>query len=47
MSGNNQRNAWHVPPGEYLAKRAADFELAAPRSQYVTMRDGCRLAVDT
>jgi uncharacterized protein len=47
MSGNNQRGAWRVPPGTYLAKRPVDFELASPSSQYVTMRDGCRLAVDT
>jgi len=46
MSGDNQRGAWRVPPGEYLAKRPADFELVPPASQYVTMRDGCSLAVD-
>jgi uncharacterized protein len=46
MSDDNQRNAWRVPPAEYLARRPADFELAQPTSQYVTMRDGCRLAVD-
>jgi len=46
MSGDNQRNAWRVPPADYLAGRPVDFELANPSSQYVTMRDGCRLAVD-
>ena len=46
MSGDNQRRAWRVPPGEYLAQRPADFELVPPASQYVTMRDGCSLAVD-
>lgn len=40
------RRAWRLPPGEYLAQRPANFRLAAPASQYVTMRDGCRLAVD-
>ena len=46
MSGDNQRSAWRVPPAEYLARRAVDFELAQPTSLYVAMRDGCRLAVD-
>ena len=40
------QRAWRVPPGEYLAQRPANFRLAQPSSQYVTMRDGCRLAVD-
>ncbi len=38
--------AWRVSPAEYLAKRPAQFLLAQPLSQYVVMRDGCRLAVD-
>src|SRR5579872_796438 len=38
--------AWLVHPADYVAKRAADFQLGKPSSQYVTMRDGCRLAVD-
>jgi len=46
MSGNDVDRPWHVPPGEYLATRPANFQLAQPCSQYVTMRDGCRLAVD-
>jgi len=47
MSGNNNvGSAWRVPPGDYLAKRPAGFRLGRPASQYVTMRDGCRLAVD-
>jgi uncharacterized protein len=47
MSGDgNLDRAWRVPPGEYLAKRPASFELVQPSSQYVAMRDGCRLAVD-
>jgi putative CocE/NonD family hydrolase len=38
--------AWHVHPADYVAKRPIDFVVAPPSSQYVTMRDGCRLAVD-
>jgi len=39
--------AWQVPPGAYLANRERRHTLpAAPTSTYVTMRDGCRLAVD-
>lgn len=40
-------NAWHVPPSRYLASRPASHALPeAPRSLLVTMRDGCRLALD-
>jgi putative CocE/NonD family hydrolase len=45
-NGANMDRAWRLPPGKYLAERPVDFELAPPSSQYVTMRDGCRLAVD-
>jgi putative CocE/NonD family hydrolase len=38
--------AWRVHPADYVAKRPVDFQLGMPSSQYVTMRDGCRLAVD-
>ncbi len=38
--------AWRIHPADYLAKRPVGFRLAEPSSQYVTMRDGCRLAVD-
>lgn len=39
--------AWRVPPGAYLAERPAPFALPSrPRSVYVTMRDGVRIAVD-
>jgi len=39
--------AWRVTPSEYLRSRVVAFTLPAqPRSCYVTMRDGCRLAVD-
>jgi putative CocE/NonD family hydrolase len=39
-------SAWRVPPSEYLKRRPATHEIAAPRSCYVAMRDGCRLATD-
>src|SRR6266581_1870654 len=38
--------AWKVPPSKYLASRPAEFKVGAPTSVYVTMADGCRLAVD-
>lgn len=38
--------AWRVPPSRYLTGRPAEFKIGAPRSVYVTMADGCRLAVD-
>lgn len=38
--------AWRVSPSEYLARRPATHAVPAPRSCYVTMHDGCRLAVD-
>ena len=38
--------AWRVPPSRYLAGRPAEFRVGAPRSVYVAMADGCRLAVD-
>src|SRR6266851_422362 len=39
-------SAWKVPPSRYLAGRPAEHSVGAPRSVYVTMADGCRLAVD-
>ncbi len=39
--------AWRETPPDYLARRPAEHGCpAAPLSVYVTMRDGCRLAVD-
>ena len=39
--------AWKVPPSQYLAKRPAGCTVPKqPFSQYVTMRDGVRIAVD-
>ncbi|WP_172329174.1 CocE/NonD family hydrolase [Mangrovicoccus sp. HB161399] len=39
--------AWRVPPEAYLATRPAEGGVPAPVSEYVAMRDGCRIAVDT
>lgn len=40
-------NAWRVPPSTYLADHPPRFRAPqTPRSCYVTMRDGCRIAVD-
>ena len=39
-------SAWKVPPSRYLASRPAEHRVGAPRSVYVTMADGCRIAVD-
>jgi uncharacterized protein len=46
MSTDNTADAWHVPPADYVAARAIEHELAPPSSCYVTMRDGCRIALD-
>jgi putative CocE/NonD family hydrolase len=48
MSDRDDRgNAWRVPPSAYLARRPAEFAFPAqPLSRYLTMADGCRLAVD-
>ncbi|MDR6494648.1 CocE/NonD family hydrolase [Paraburkholderia sp. 22099] len=44
---DDKGTAWVVPPSQYLASRPEMFDLpAAPLSQYITMRDGCRLAAD-
>lgn len=44
---NMSNTAWNLPPDGYLALRPADQAVPAkPASCYVTMRDGCRLAVD-
>src|SRR5262245_62969462 len=37
---------WRSPPAHYAKTRPAVFAVAQPRSLYVTMRDGCRLALD-
>jgi putative CocE/NonD family hydrolase len=39
--------AWRMTPGAYLAERSAGHPMPSrPLSQYLTMRDGCRIAVD-
>ncbi|CAM4352968.1 Xaa-Pro dipeptidyl-peptidase C-terminal domain-containing protein [Bordetella tumbae] len=42
----NEDLAWVVPPQAYADARPADYRLSTPQSRYLTMRDGCRLAVD-
>ncbi len=40
-------DAWTVSPQQYAQSRPPEFALpAAPQSRYLTMRDGCRLAID-
>jgi hypothetical protein len=40
-------DAWREAPSAYLARRPAEYALPeSPASSYVTMRDGCRIAVD-
>ena len=40
-------SAWHVDPVQYLEKRGCDWDLPdRPRSYYLTMRDGVRIAID-
>src|SRR5215469_5980318 len=48
MSDRDDRgNAWRVPPSAYLARRPPQFAVPArPLSRYLTMADGCRLAID-
>lgn len=38
--------AWRIPPSQYLKKRPATFTVGVPKSCYVTMPDGVRLALD-
>jgi putative CocE/NonD family hydrolase len=48
MSDADHRGtAWRVPPSAYLARRPPAFGVPAPpRSLYLAMADGCRLALD-
>lgn len=48
MSDRDDRTqAWKLPPSRYRASRPAEHRLPeAPFAVYVTMRDGCRIAVD-
>jgi putative CocE/NonD family hydrolase len=43
---DRESSAWRVAPSDYLDTRPAHGIPARPRSIYVEMRDGCRLAVD-
>lgn len=39
--------AWRLSPHQYLAQREKSYEIPSkPHSQYITMRDGCNLAID-
>lgn len=38
--------AWRVTPSRYLRSRPAEHGVGAPVSRYLTMDDGCRLAID-
>jgi putative CocE/NonD family hydrolase len=38
--------AWRVTPSCYLRSRPAEYAVGAPASRYLTMDDGCRLAID-
>jgi hypothetical protein len=45
---DHDSTAWVQTPSDYQATRPATFTLPeTPASEYVEMRDGCRLAVDT
>ena len=39
-------HAWRVPPSEYLKRRPKTHAVPEPKSCYVPLRDGVRLAVD-
>lgn len=39
-------DAWSTPASAYLASRPSHYAVPQPESCYVTMRDGCRIAVD-
>ena len=44
--GDADTTGWRVPPSQYIAGRKAEMAVPAPRSFYLPMRDGVRLAVD-
>jgi uncharacterized protein len=44
--GDRNSTAWRVTPSTYLDTRTGHGAVPRPRSIYVAMRDGCRLAVD-
>ncbi len=47
MADSDDRGqAWRVAPSAYLATRPATYTVPHPVSRYLTMPDGCRLAID-
>ncbi|WP_133770568.1 CocE/NonD family hydrolase [Enterovirga rhinocerotis] len=46
MTTHEGAEAWRIPPGAYRETRTKDAAIGAPASRYLTMRDGCRLAID-
>ncbi|WP_454621010.1 CocE/NonD family hydrolase [Bradyrhizobium cenepequi] len=47
MADNDMRgDAWLLPPSRYIRKRPAIHQVTLPKSIYLTMKDGCRLAID-
>ncbi|MBN8991317.1 MAG: CocE/NonD family hydrolase [Rhizobiales bacterium] len=47
MADNDLRgNAWVLPPSQYICKRPPAGDVPVPKSFYLKMKDGCRLAVD-
>lgn len=45
--GDAGSTAWREAPSAYWARRPAEYALPEkPQSRYLTMRDGCRIAVD-
>jgi uncharacterized protein len=47
MADNDlEGNGWVVPPSRYIQGRPAKHTVPRPRSIYLPMRDGCRIAAD-
>jgi uncharacterized protein len=47
MADNDLRgNSWIVPPSRYIQGRPAAYLIQRPRSIYLKMRDGCKIAAD-
>lgn len=46
MKNTGFDTAWTVSPKQYEASRPCIYTITEPTSRYLTMRDGCRLAVD-
>ena len=39
-------NAWVLPPSQYIRERPPAYSVSPPKSSYLKMSDGCRLAID-